>query len=155
MGAIASGGVVLRDDELIAQMRVSPAAVERVIAAEQVELARREQLYRGSRPPLDVRNRTIILVDDGLATGASVLAAVEALKRQGPASIVVASPVGSREACHAVAAITDGCLCPAIPHPFYAVGFWYEDFSETTDDEVRTLLARAVTSRASRVQQEA
>ena len=143
MGAIASGGIVLLDEALIAQMRIPAFAVERVIAAERAELARRERLYRGSRPPLDVRDRTIILVDDGLATGASVQAAIAALKRQGPASIVVASPVGSREACGAIAAITDGCLCSAIPEPFHAVGVWYGDFSETTDDEVRALLERA------------
>ena len=122
MGAIASGGMVVLDHDLITRMRVTPAAVERVIAEERAELARRERLYRGSRPPLDVRGRTIILVDDGLATGASVQAAIAALKRQGPASIVVASPVGSRDACRAIAAINHWCLCAAIPEPFYAVG---------------------------------
>lgn len=155
MGAIASGGIVVLDHDLIARMRVTPAAVERVIADERAELARRERLYRGSRPPLNVQGRTIILVDDGLATGASVQAAIAALKRQGPASIVVASPVGSPEACRAIAAITDGCLCAAMPEPFYAVGMWYDDFSETTDDEVRTLLARAWAPAPSRVPQEA
>lgn len=143
MGAIASGGIVLLDENLIAQMRIPEARVERVIAAEQAELGRRERLYRGSRPVLNVRNRTIILVDDGLATGASVQAAIAALKPQGPASIVVAAPVGSREGCRAAAAITDGCFCPAIPEPVRAVGLWYDDFAETTDDEVRMLLAGA------------
>ena len=155
MGAVASGGIVVLDHELIARMRVTPAAVERVIAEERAELARRERLYRGSRPPLDVRGRTIILVDDGLATGASVHAAIAALNRQGPASIVVASPVGSREACRAIAAITDGCLCAAMPEPFYAVGLWYDDFSETTDDEVRTLLGGTGAPTPPRVPQEA
>lgn len=155
MGAIASGGIVVLDKALIARMRVTPAAVERVIAEERAELARRERLYRGSRPPIDVRGRTIILVDDGLATGASVQAAIAALKRQGPASIVVASPVGSRDACGAIASITDGCLCAAMPEPFYAVGLWYDDFSETTDDEVRTLLARSLVPAPPRVPQEA
>jgi putative phosphoribosyl transferase len=100
-------------------------------------------LYRGSRPPLDVRDRTLILVDDGLATGASVQAAVTALRRGKPASIVVASPVGSSEACHAIAACTNGCLCPEMPEPFYTVGLWYEDFSDTRDAEVTELLGRA------------
>ena len=155
MGAIASGGIVVLDHDLIARMRVTPAAVERVIAEERAELARRERLYRGSRPPLDVRGRTIILVDDGLATGASVQAAIAALKRQGPGSIVVASPVGSRDACRAIAAITDGCLCAAMPEPFNAVGLWYDDFSETTDDDVRTLLAGTWAPAPPRVPQEA
>jgi putative phosphoribosyl transferase len=143
MGAIAPGGIVVLDEDLIAMMGVTPAALERVIAVERAELTRRERSYRGSRPPFDVRDRTLILVDDGLATGASVQAAITALRRGKPASIIVASPVGSRQACDAIAAVTDGCLCPVMPEPFYAVGLWYEDFSETTDDEVRALLARA------------
>ena len=155
MGAIASGGIVVLDRDLIARMRVTPPAVERVIANERAELARRERLYRGSHPPLDVRGRTIILVDDGLATGASVQAAIAALKRQDPASIVVASPVGSHDACRGIAAVTDGCLCAAMPEPFYAVSMWYDDFSETTDDDVRTLLARAWAPAPPRVPQEA
>ena len=155
MGAVAAGGIVVLDHDLIARMRVTPAAVERVIVEERAELARRERLYRGSRPPLDVRGRTIILVDDGLATGASVQAAIAALKRQAPASIVVASPVGSRDACRALVAITDGCLCAAMPEPLYAVGLWYDDFGETTDEEVRTLLTRAWAPAPPRVPQEA
>lgn len=155
MGAIASGGIVVLDNDLIARMRVTPAAVERVIAEERAELKRRERLYRGSRPPIDVRDRTIILVDDGLATGASVQAAIAALKGQGPASIVVASPVGSRDACRAIAEITDGCLCAAMPEPFCSVSLWYDDFSETTDEEVRTLLGRASVSIPPRISQEA
>lgn len=154
MGALASGGVTLVDEALVAQMRIPHPDVQRVIAREQAELTRREQLYRGSRAPLDVRDRTIILVDDGLATGASVQAAVAALRRHGPASIVVASPVGSREACRAIAALVDGCTCAAMPEPFYAVGLWYEDFGETTDDEVRALLTRA-SALPGRVTQEA
>lgn len=143
MGAIALGGIVVLDEELIAMMGVTPAAVERVIAIERTEVARRERSYRGSRPPLDVRDRTLILVDDGVATGAGVRAAVTALRRGNPASIVVASPVGSRQACRALAASTDGCLCPEMPEPFYTVGLWYEDFSVTSDAEVTELLKRA------------
>ena len=143
MGAVAFGGIVVLDEELIASMHVTPAAVERVITAERAELTRRERSYRGCRPPLDVRGRSVIVVDDGLATGASAQAAITALRRGRPASIVVASPVGSRQACEAIAAVTDGCLCPATPEPFYAVGVWYEDFRDTTDDEVQALLTRA------------
>lgn len=143
MGAIASGGALVLDQQTISELRISRDAVERVIAMERAELARREELFRGSRPPVDVSGRTIILVDDGLATGSTVQAAIAALRKEGPASVIVAAPVGSREACGAIGAVTDGCLCAMIPDRFYAVGLWYEDFSETTDAEVRQLLARA------------
>lgn len=143
MGAIAFGGIVVLDEDLVETMRIMPAGLERVIAAERAELVRSERLYRGSRAPLDVRDRTLILVDDGLASAASVQAAILALRRGKPASITVASPVGSRHACRAVAAIADGCLCPAMPEPFYAVGLWYEDFRHPTDAEVTALIAGA------------
>ena len=143
MGAIALGGIVVLDEDLIAMMGVTPVALERVIAVERAEVARRERSYRGSRPPLDVRDRTLILVDDGLATEAGVRAAVTALRRGKPASILVASPVGSREVCRAIAACTDGCLCPEMPEPFYTVALWYEDFSATSDSEVTELLNHA------------
>ena len=143
MGAIALGGIVVLDEELITMMGVTPAALERVIAAERNEVARRERLYRRSRPPLDVRDRTLILVDDGLATGTGVQAAVTALRRGKPAAIVVASPVGSRQACDAIAGCIDGCLCPEMPEPFYTVGLWYEDFTHPSDAEVTELLTRA------------
>lgn len=151
MGAIAFGGIVVLDEDLVETMRITPAALERVIAAERAELARREGLYRGSRAPLDVRDRTLILIDDGLATAASVQAAILVLRRGKPASIIVASPVGSRQACRTIAASTDGCLCPAMPDPFYAVGLWYEDFRDTSDAEVTELLARAWADASSRV----
>jgi predicted phosphoribosyltransferase len=143
MGAIASGGALVLDQQTIGELRISRDAVERVIAMERAELARREELFRGSRRPVDVSGRTIILVDDGLATGSTVQAAIAALRKEGPASVIVAAPVGSREACGAIGAVTDGCLCAMIPDRFYAVGLWYEDFSETTDAEVRQLLSRA------------
>ena len=143
MGAVAFGGIVVLDEELIASMRVTPAALERVITGERGELTRRERSYRGSRPPLDVRGRSLIVVDDGLATGASAQAAITALRRGRPASIVVASPVGSAKACEAIAAVTDGCLCPVTPEPFYAVGVWYEEFRDASEAEVRELLADA------------
>ncbi|HET6700882.1 MAG TPA: phosphoribosyltransferase [Gemmatimonadaceae bacterium] len=143
MGAIASGGALVLDQQTISDLRIPRDAVERVIAKERAELVRREELFRGSRPPVDVSGRTVILVDDGLATGSTVQAAIAALRKEGPASIIVAAPVGSREACSAIGAVTDGCLCAMIPDRFYAVGLWYEDFSETTDAEVRQLLTRA------------
>ncbi len=143
MGAIASGGALVLDQQTISDLRIPRDAVERVIASERAELARREELFRGSRPPVDASGRTVILVDDGLATGSTMQAAIAALRKEGPASIIVAVPVGSREACGAIGAVTDGCLCAMIPDRFYAVGLWYEDFSETTDAEVRQLLTRA------------
>ena len=143
MGAVAFGGIVVLDEELIASMHVTPAALERVITGERGELTRRERSYRGSRPPLDVRGRSLIVVDDGLATGASAQAAITALRRGRPASIVVASPVGSGKVCEAIAAVTDGCLCPVTPEPFYAVGVWYEEFRDPSEAEVRELLADA------------
>lgn len=143
MGAIALGGIVVVDEDLVETMRITPASLERVIAAERAELARSERLYRRSQAPLDVRDRTLILVDDGLASAASVQAAILALRRGKPASIMVASPVGSRRACRTIAASADGCLCPAMPEPFYAVGLWYEDFRDPTDAEVAALIAGA------------
>jgi predicted phosphoribosyltransferase len=143
MGAIASGGALVLDPQTISDLRIPRDAVEQVIARERAELARREELFRGSRPPVDVSGRAVILVDDGLATGSTMQAAIAALRKEAPASIIVAVPVGSHEACGAIGAVTDGCLCAMIPDRFYAVGLWYEDFSETTDAEVRQLLTRA------------
>jgi putative phosphoribosyl transferase len=154
MGAIASGGVTLIDHDLVRQTRVPRAEVEAVIAAERTELDRRERLYRGDRPPLDVRGRTVILVDDGLATGASMQAAIAALRPQRPAAIVVATPVGSAEACRTMLAVADACVCVEMPEPFYAVGLWYDDFGETTDDEVTELLDEASAAAPNRAYQE-
>jgi len=140
MGAIASGDVVLVNEQVIQQMGVSQRAVERVLADERRELARREQQYRGSRPPLDVEGNTVLLVDDGLATGASMFAAVAALKRERLARVVVAVPVASRETCEALRREADDVVCSMTPEPFYAVGLWYEDFSQTSDEEVHELL---------------
>jgi predicted phosphoribosyltransferase len=117
--------------------------VEAVTAAEKRELARREQTYRGGRPPLDVRGRTVILVDDGLATGATMHAAVQALRRLGPAAVVAAAPVGAPATCAALAAVADECVCVHQPADLRGVGLWYEDFSQTGDAEVRALLDRA------------
>lgn len=143
MGAIASGGVCVLERDLIRIARVSDAELARVIASEEAELQRRERLYRGDRAFPDVRGRTAILVDDGLATGATMRAAVEALRLEGPARIVVAVPVAAPETCDAFHEIADGVVCAVTPEPFRAVGLWYADFSQTTDEEVHDLLERA------------
>ena len=143
MGAIASGGVRVLDKELLRIARVSEADLRRVIAREAKELARRERQYRGDRPFPDLRDKTVILVDDGLATGSTMRAAVEALRQEGPARIVVAVPVSSPETCDAFRDVADEIICAETPEPFRAVGAWYDDFSQTKDEEVHELLERA------------
>ncbi|MFL5496043.1 MAG: phosphoribosyltransferase [Gemmatimonadales bacterium] len=143
MGAVASGGVRLLDERVIGGLGITRAQVERVTAAERAELERRERRYRGDRPFPDLGGRTVILVDDGLATGSTMLAAVEALRREGPSRLVVAVPVSAVETCDAFRDIVDEIVCAVTPEPFRAVGLWYEDFSQTTDEEVHQLLARA------------
>lgn len=140
MGAVATGGVRVLDHNLIRVAHVTDEDLQRVIQAEELELQRREQLYRGNRPRTDVHNKTVILVDDGLATGASMRAAVEAVRHDRPARIVVAVPVAAPETCDAFRDIADEVVCAETPEPFQAVGLWYEDFRQTTDDEVRDLL---------------
>jgi putative phosphoribosyl transferase len=143
MGAIATGGVRVLNDQLVGGLGIPDYIVDEVAAWEQQELMRRDRLYRGDRPPPDVRGRTVILVDDGLATGATMQAAVKALRQQQPARIVVAVPTASPETCELLRAEVDDVICAITPEPFHAVGLWYEDFSQTTDEEVRDLLARS------------
>ncbi|HLH24383.1 MAG TPA: phosphoribosyltransferase [Chloroflexota bacterium] len=143
MGAIASGDVTVLNPDLIAALQIPPRAIEAVVAEEQAELARRERAYRGDRPPLDVRGRTTILVDDGLATGSTMRAAAQALRQEQAASIVVAVPVAPPEVCAEFQSEVDAVVCAVTPDPFYAVGLWYADFAPTTDEEVHDLLARA------------
>jgi len=140
MGAIASGGVRVLDHNLIRIARVSEADVVRVTQWERAELERREHQYRGTRPFPDLKSKTAILVDDGLATGSTMRAAVAALRQEGPSKIVVAVPVAARETCDAFRDIADEIVCAETPEPFQAVGLWYDDFSQTTDDEVHDLL---------------
>jgi predicted phosphoribosyltransferase len=143
MGAIASGGVLVLNDEVLRYLEGRGAAFEDVRAREQRELERREQEFRGGRPPLEVSGRTTILVDDGLATGATMEAAVRALRSRGTARIVVAVPVASVEACRRIEDVADEVVCLATPLMFSAVGQWYEDFEQTDDAQVRDLLSRA------------
>jgi len=143
IGAIASGGVRVLDVDLIRVARVSDADVERVTATEKAELERQERRYRGDRPFPDLHEKTVILIDDGLATGSTMRAGVEALREEGPARIVVAVPVASPETCEAFRDIADDIICAETPEPFRAVGLWYDDFSQTTDEEVHDLLDRA------------
>lgn len=143
MGAIASGGVRVLNDEVVGPLGLSSAAIDEVAAREQRELDRRERAYRDDLPPPDVAGKVVILVDDGLATGSTVRAAIEALRRQDPRRIVVAVPVGAPATCRAIGRLADETICALTPKSFYAVGQWYDDFSEVTDDDVRSILARS------------
>jgi predicted phosphoribosyltransferase len=142
MGAIASGGARVLNGDVVAGLDIPSSMVEAVTRQEQAELERRERLYRGGRDPVDIRGRTVILVDDGLATGASMRAAVTALRARDPARLVVAVPVGAPETCAAFETIADEVVCAIAPPYFAAVGSWYDDFGQTTDDEVQDLLER-------------
>jgi predicted phosphoribosyltransferase len=142
MGAVASGGVRVLNEQVINALGIPDYVIEAVAAWEQRELERRERLYRGNRPPPEVRGKTVILIDDGLATGSTMLAAVQALRKLGPARIVVGVPVASPDTCELLKSEVDEIVCAATPEPFYAVGLWYRDFSQTTDEEVRELLER-------------
>ncbi len=139
MGAIASGGVQVLTP--LPGLSANPDEVEAAVATEQVELARREVLYRGGRPPLELRDRSVIVVDDGLATGASMQAAVRAIRSAGPLRLCAAVPVGSSEGGDQLRPLVDEWVCPAVPIPFRAVSLWYRDFPQTSDREVRELLA--------------
>jgi erythromycin esterase-like protein/predicted phosphoribosyltransferase len=153
MGAIATGGVRVLNDQLVERLGIGDQAIEAIAARERQELERRERLYRGDRPPLDVRGRTVILVDDGLATGATMHAAIDALRQQNPARIVVAVPTASPEACEEMKEKADDVICAITPEPFYAVGRWYHDFSQTADEEVGVLLAQQGASETGEIAQ--
>lgn len=143
MGAIAHAGVRVLNQEVVTGLRLSADVIDRVAASEEKELERRERLYRAGRPPLAVKGRTIILVDDGLATGSTMRAAIKALRQTHAARIVAAIPVASPDTCEEMQAEADEVVCATTPQPFFGVGYWYEDFSQTSDEEVRTLLANS------------
>jgi predicted phosphoribosyltransferase len=143
MGAIASGGIRVLNEAVVRTYNVPRNVIEAVTAGERQELVRRERSYRGNRPEPEIRGRTVILIDDGLATGSTMRAAVAALRDRGPARIVVAVPVGAADVCAEFREEADEAICAQAPESFRAVGLWYSDFSQTTDEEVHDLLERA------------
>ena len=147
--AIASGGVRVLNEDVVNYLRVPGKVIEKVAASELRELERRERAYRGDSPQPDVRGKTVILIDDGLATGSTMRAAAAALRQQQPARLVVAVPVAAPQTCDEFKTEVDEIVCAVTPEPFHAVGLWYEDFSQTTDEEVRDLLARSKQNQAS------
>lgn len=140
MGAIASGGVRVLNDDVVAWYRVPESIIDEAAREEQAELERRERVYREGRPAVELADRVVLLIDDGLATGSTMKAAVQAVRARRPSRIVVAVPVGAADTCRAFQAIADEVVCARVPDRFNAVGQWYRDFSQTTDDEVRALL---------------
>lgn len=152
MGAIATGGIRVLNSRVVDYLDISDETIEAVATREQRELERRERLYRVTRPALDVRGRTVIIVDDGMATGSTMRAAVRALKEQQPKKVIVAVPVGARETCESFAKEVDTmCVCAITPEPFDGVGLWYRDFKQTSAEEVRQLLTRVAESQSRRV----
>ena len=151
MGAIASGGIVVLNQEVVDYIGADRSLIDKVAAREWLELERREAAYHGDWSRPEIRGATVILVDDGLATGSTMRAAAAALRVKEPASLIVAVPVAAPDTCDAFRSEVDEIICAITPEPFYAVGAWYEDFSQTTDEEVRELLRRAnATERSSK-----
>jgi putative phosphoribosyl transferase len=143
MGAIASGGVCVLNHEVVDWLGISQAAIDTVMQAERLELARREHLYRQTTPVPSLHARTVLLIDDGLATGSTMRAAIRACRQQQPRLLVAAIPVADADVCESLRNEADEVVCASTPEPFQAVGRWYEDFTQTSDDEVRALLAAA------------
>jgi putative phosphoribosyl transferase len=141
-GAISSSGIRVLNQTLVNQADLSDETIDRIAQQEQVELDRQDFVFRRNHPAPDLHDRVVVLVDDGLATGATMMAAVRAVRLQGPKRVVAAVPVSSREARKDLRAVADEVICAQVPHPFYAVGRWYRDFEQVTDDEVRQLLGR-------------
>jgi predicted phosphoribosyltransferase len=140
MGAIATGGVRFINEEVVRHLGIPPEVIDVVAARESEELERREREFRGGRPAPDLRGRTVLLIDDGLATGSTMRAAAAALRRQGPTRIIVAVPVGAPQTCAEFRDVVDEVVCAMTPEPFHGVGQWYDDFTQTSDEEVRDLL---------------
>ncbi len=147
LGAVASGGVRIFADEVIQHLGISKTLIEAVALEKQQELERRERIYRGSREPVEIAGRSVILVDDGMATGASMRAAVHALKTKQPKKIIAAVPIGSADTCNQIRGEADEVVCGMMPDPFYAVGAWYSDFMQITDEEINQLLNHAAHER--------
>lgn len=143
MGAIASGGLRVMNDDVLRMLRVDEATIAATVAEEQKELERRERLYRGNRPAVKIADKTVIVVDDGIATGATMRAAVRALKAQQPARLIVAIPTAAVDTCNLLRQEVDEVVCLATPEPYIAVGRWYRDFAQTSDAEVQALLAQS------------
>ena len=140
LGAVANGGIQVLNEDLVRYLRVPSETIRQIAQTERAEIARQEQLYRQGRTPLSITERTVILVDDGIATGATMRAAIKALRQKAPERIIVAAPVAPSEVCGSLQSDADNVVCVANPQPFHAVGVWYESFPQTTDDEVRLLL---------------
>ncbi|MFP4418440.1 MAG: phosphoribosyltransferase [Chitinivibrionales bacterium] len=143
MGAIAGGGALVRNEDVIASLGITDQMIEQVAQQERRELVRREKVYRGDRQAVPVKDKTVILMDDGLATGASMKVAVMGLKQYDPAKIVVAVPVASADACDYFESLVDEAVCAMTPQPLFAIGYWYRDFDQTTDEQVQQLLRKA------------
>jgi predicted phosphoribosyltransferase len=146
MGAIASGGIRVLNEDVVRWYSIPEAIIEHVVREEQAELERRERAYRDNRPAPDLQGRIVILIDDGLATGSTMRAAVQAVRERQPSRVVVAVPVGARETCAEIASCADEVICARMPEPFSAVGQWYLDFAQTEDEEVRDLLQKSLTA---------
>lgn len=141
MGAIGTGGVRVLNDDVLEMLRITPEMIDEVARREEIELDRREREYRGDRPEPHIRGRTVVLVDDGLATGSTMRAAAQAVRAAGPRRLIVAVPVGAAETCDLLRQDADEVVCAITPEPFQAVGLWYRNFDQTTDDEVQAILA--------------
>jgi len=142
MGAVAEGGISVLNPDVIAQLQIPKSDIDRVAAAEALELTRRAQVFRGSRALPPISGRAVVLIDDGLATGATMEAAVLAVRQHGPSGVVVAVPVAAKETAERMKTIADDVVCVATPEPFQAVGLWYDDFAQMTDEEVVGMLPR-------------
>jgi putative phosphoribosyl transferase len=147
MGAIASGGVLVLNEDVVASLRIPDEVIERAAVEQREELTRRERAYRNHRPAPEVAGHSVILVDDGLATGASMHSAVEGLRKQSPGAIIVAVPVAARQTIEKLRSEVDDLVCAEVPESFHGVGQWYEDFSQTADEEIRLLLQQAYEER--------
>lgn len=142
MGAIAAGGIRVLNDDVVENLQIKPETIEAVTKQELQELQRRDRNYRGQQPPPDISDRTIILIDDGIATGSTMLAAITTLQTQQPKQIIVAIPVAEPQVCEQLQTLVDKVVCLAMPKPLYAIGLWYHNFSQTSDAQVRELLAQ-------------